>query len=267
MEEEFPIEEQKEDKPVEKEEFLWLAKKNKLVMLGNPACSGCGSVLALKIALQVLDNRVLVLAPGELSPMIEHPRSYINNYVIHSQNPAAAAAALSKECPVLAFAGDGSTASNMQSVMRAARNGENMIYVCCNNSVSCSGASAKTGLARSIPGSYVATAAVSHMEDYINKLRKASQMNGFRFIEVLAPCPRLWKFDASNTIEVSRIAVETAYWLLYEVVDEKLEITSRPQKIDSIERFTQLQKRFFPESVIENLKEIINKNVRLLQKH
>ncbi len=265
MEEEFEMQKEEQPKPVE--EFSWLAGKNKLVMLGNPACPGCGSVLALKTALQVLDNHVLVLSPGELSPMVAYPSSYINNPVLHAQNPAAAASAISKDCPVLVFAGDGSTTANMQSVMRAARNNENMIYVCCNNSGSASlGASSEKRFARSVPCAYAATAAVSHMEDYIRKLRKASRMSGFRFIEVLAPCPSLWKFESSNTIEVSRIAIETAYWLLYEIIDEKLEVTSRPQKIEQIERFTRLQKRFFSESVIENLKETINKNIRLLQK-
>lgn len=257
----------KEEPLVPEEELLWLAKKNKLVMSGNPACPGCGSVLALKIALQVLDNHVLVLSSGEVSGMIRYPASYISSPVVHAHNAAAAARAISTDYPVMVYAGDGSTAEHLASVLRAAKNNENMLYICYNNS-GCSslGFSAEKRFARSIPASYAATAAVSHMEDYVKKLKKASQMSGFRFIEVLTPCPQLWKFDPSNTIEISRIAIETAYWLLYEIVDEKLEITSRPQKIEPVERFIQMQKRFFSSNVIENLKETINKNIKLLQK-
>lgn len=263
-EEEFEI---KEEVIAPEEELMWLAQKNKLVMLGNPTCPGCGSILALKIALQVIDNHVLVLAPGEVSPMIKYPVSYIKAPVVHSGCPAAAASPISKAFKVLVYAGDVTTASTMESVMRAARKNENMLYICYNNSGSASmGFSSEKRLARNIPGAYVATAAVSNIEDYVKKLKKASQIRGFRFIEVLTPCPQLWKFDTSNTIEISRIAVETAYWLLYEIIDDKLEITSRPQKIEPVEIFIQLQKRFFSPSVIENLKETINKNIKLLQK-
>jgi len=267
-EEEFEvIEEIKEEEPSVGEEFQWLAQKNKLVMTGNPACPGCGSLLALKIALQVIDNHALVLSEGEISPMIKYPVSYINGVTLHAADPAAAASALSTNYPVIVYAGEGVTARTLDSVMLAARRNDNILYICYNNAgSSLAGISSEKRLARSIPAGYAATAALSNMEDYIRKLRKASKMAGFRFIEVLAPCPRMWKYDASNTIEISRIAVETAYWLVYEIVDEKLEITSRPQKIEPLERFTQLQKRIFSSDVIENLKETVNKNIKLLQK-
>lgn len=263
-EEEFEIQ---EEVPIAEEEFQWLAQKNKLVMTGNPVCPGCGTLLALKIALQVLDNHALVMSPGEISGMIKYPNSYINAPVFHYSNPAAAATAVAKDYPVVVYADDGSTALHLDDVMRAARNNENMIYICYNNSGYANfGLSAERRFARHIQASYTATAAVSHIEDYARKLKKALQMKGFRFIEVLAPCPQLWNFDASNTIEVSRAAIETAYWLLYEIIDDKPEITSRPQKIEPVERLMQLQKRVFSTSVIENLKEAINKNIKLLQK-
>ncbi len=264
MDEEFEI---KEEVPVAEEKFQFLAQKNKIVVLGNPACPGCGSLLALKIALQILDNHNLVLSPGELSPLIKYPVSYFNLPVMHASNPAAAATALARMNPVVVYAGDGSTAANLASVMQAAGRNENIIYICYNNSGYASlGFSAEKRFARSIPAAYAATAAVSHVEDYVKKLEKAAQLSGFRFIEVLTPCPRLWKFDVSNTIEISRTAVETAYWLLYEIVDDKLEVTSRPQKIEPLERFLQMQKRFLPQRTTEIIKETINKNIKLLQK-
>lgn len=267
-EEEFEmIEEINEEEPVVGEEFHWLAQKNKLVMTGNPVCPGCGSLLALKVALQAVDNHVLVLSPGEISPMIKYPSSYINAVTFHAADPAAAASAISANYPVIVYAGDGATARTLDSVMRAARRNDNVLYICYNNTgSSLTEISSEKRLARSIPAGYVATAALSNMEDYIRKLRKAAALKGFRFIEVLTPCPRLWKYDVSNTIEISHVATETAYWLIYEIVDEKLEITSRPQKIEPVERLTQLQKRIFSSDVIENLKETVNKNIKLLQK-
>lgn len=264
MEEEFEIQ---EEAPVAEEEFQFLAQKNKIVMTGNPVCPGCGSLLALKIALQVIDNHLLVLAPGEVSHMVKYPVSYINAPVIHADDAAAAASAISKDYPVFAYAGDGSTAAHLASVMDAAKNNDNVLYICYNNSgYSSLDFSSEKRFARNMPAAYAATASVSHTEDYAKKLKKAVQMPGFRFIEVLTPCPKLWKFDTSNTIEVSRIAIETAYWLLYEIVDEKMEITSRPQQIEPMERFTQLQKRVFSPKIIENLRKTVNKNIKLLQK-
>lgn len=64
---------------------------------------------------------------------------------------------------------------------------------------------------------YVATASVSHVKDLIYKAKKASKIRGFRYIHILTPCPQGWRFPAEKTVEIARLAVQTAYFPLFEI--------------------------------------------------
>jgi pyruvate ferredoxin oxidoreductase beta subunit len=64
---------------------------------------------------------------------------------------------------------------------------------------------------------YVATACPSYPIDLINKLRKAKEIKGTKYIHILAPCPTGWRYDTSKTVELGRLAVQTGLWTLYEI--------------------------------------------------
>ncbi|MBI2075810.1 MAG: hypothetical protein HYT72_00995 [Candidatus Aenigmarchaeota archaeon] len=248
-------------------EILALAEKNKIVMTSNPICSGCGSVLGLKIALQIIDNPVLVVSSGDIS-LFGRYKSLSVPFVHAGLNAAAVASGLARAGGnVLVYAGDGATNIHLSSVLAAARRNDNILYVCYNNrgydNIQSTGNVFSN--TRNIEAAYAATASVSHIEDYIKKLKKAAAMTGFRFIEVLCPCPAAWGYDASNTMEVARLAVETASWVLYEIIDDKIEITSRPPKIEPVERYVESHSMFNEKEIIK-LKEAVNKNLKLLQK-
>jgi len=63
---------------------------------------------------------------------------------------------------------------------------------------------------------YVATANFHPPLDLMNKMTKALNAGGPAFIHVLAPCPKGWFFDPKYTIDVSRLAVDTGAWVLWE---------------------------------------------------
>ncbi len=263
-EEEFEIQ---EEKRVAEPEIAWLAKKNKIVMTSNPICSGCGSMLGLKIALQAVDGHVLVVSSGDIS-LLGRYKSLSVPFVHAGLNAAAVASGMARSgTKVIAYAGDGATNVHLSSVISAARRNDNILYICYNNAgynnIQRIGNAFSS--ARNVEAPYVATASVSHLSDYITKLKKAAGMSGFRFIEVLTPCPASWDFDSSNTLEVARLAVDTAAWLLYEIVDGRMEITSRPQKIAPLERYLEAH-HAFDNSPMEKLKESVNKNIAMLQK-
>lgn len=267
MEEENEFEIQEEEIQIEPE-LAALAQKNKIVMTSNPICSGCGSLLGLKIALQAIDNHILVVSSGEAA-LLGGYKSLTIPFVHGGLNAAAVASGIARSgAKVLVYAGDGATGIHMSSVVAAARRKDNILYVCYNNGGYNNIYSAGNvfSSAKSIDASYSATASVSNLKDYIAKLKKASAMSGFRFIEVLAPCPAGWGFDSSNTVEVARQAVDTASWLLYEIVDDKLEITSRPSKISAVERYIESSRVFDSDEKISRLKEAVNKNLKILQK-
>ena len=62
------------------------------------------------------------------------------------------------------------------------------------------------------------------------KAEKAIYTEGPAFLNVLSPCPRGWGYDTDRLMEMNKLAVETCYWPLYEVVDGKYKITYKPAK-------------------------------------
>ena len=62
----------------------------------------------------------------------------------------------------------------------------------------------------------VATASIAYPQDFYRKLKRAAEIEGFKFIHLHTPCPPGWRFDPAKTVEVARLAVETGAWILWE---------------------------------------------------
>ena len=175
----------------------------------------------------------------------------------------------------ITFGGDGGTYDiGLQSLSGAMERGHDMVYVCYDN-----GAYMNTGIQRSsatpkyadtttspagkvIPGKmqsrkdltevmanhhlpYVAqTALIGNMKDLYEKSEKAIYTPGPAFLNVLAPCPRGWRYNTPDLMEVSKMAVETCFWPLYEVVDGKYNITYKPKNKLPVREFLKMQGRF-----------------------
>lgn len=213
-------------------------------------CTGCGSLLALKLLLQSLENIILVNSTGSVTPFIKSvPFIHAGLNAISVARGIAHGTEKGTEkkpgAKVVVFAGDGATALHIASLLEAR---EDILYVCANDY---GYTSIDYYLGRSfVPllsnASYAATACVAHPEDYVAKLRKAAGMVGLRFIEVLCPCPVAWQYEASNTMEVGRVAVETGIWPLYEVKNGSVNLTKRPNRLEPVEHFAQVQKKLPP---------------------
>ncbi|MCX4302781.1 MAG: thiamine pyrophosphate-dependent enzyme [Clostridia bacterium] len=175
----------------------------------------------------------------------------------------------------IAFGGDGGTYDiGIQSLSGTMERGHNLLYVCYDN-----GAYMNTGIQRSsatpkfadttttpagtkIPGKmqsrkdlakimvghhlpYVAqTAAYLNFKDLYEKAEKAIYTEGPTFLNVLAPCPRGWGYNTEDLMLINKLAIETCYWPLYEVVDGVYKISYKPAKKLPIEEFLKPQKRF-----------------------
>ena len=180
-----------------------------------------------------------------------------------------------KQTKFIAFGGDGGTYDiGLQSLSGAMERGHDMVYVCYDN-----GAYMNTGIQRSsatpkfadttttpagtkVPGKmqprkdlskimvghhlpYVAqTIALNNYKDLYEKAEKAIYTEGACFLNVLAPCPRGWGYNTEDLMEINKLAVETCYWPLYEVIDGKYKISYKPAKKLPIEEFLRPQKRF-----------------------
>lgn len=97
-------------------------------------------------------------------------------------------------------------------------------------------------MAHQIP--YVATASVANLRDLEAKVTKAMGFHGARYVHIHVPCPLGWGSEASDTIKVARLAVETGLFPLFEAEDG--EVTGRTfiRRRVPVQEYLQLQKRF-----------------------
>lgn len=91
---------------------------------------------------------------------------------------------------------------------------------------------------------YVATSSIGYPKDIEKKVKKALSIKGPKFMHIHAPCPLAWRFDASKTVELAKLAVETGLWVLYEIENGKLTITYEPAEQKPVENYIKSQARF-----------------------
>ncbi len=225
--------------------------------------SDSGSTLGLKLLLQALDNVILVSSSdlkGLNIPFVHAGTNAVSvaRGIARSLDPKV-------DTTVVVFAGDGSTSEHLNSLINAT---ENILYVCANDQgYSCMDEKLGKSFSKElVAGSaYLATATVSHPDDYIAKLKKAAATPGFKFIDLLCPSPEFWEFEPSNMIEVGRVAVETGLWPLFEIERGTVNLTKRPNRLEPVDIFNHVQKRFaIKEEDIEKVQEKTNRNWKRL---
>jgi pyruvate/2-oxoacid:ferredoxin oxidoreductase beta subunit len=90
-------------------------------------------------------------------------------------------------------------------------------------------------------------------------MEKAKGIRGTRFIHLLSPCPPGWKIASELTIKISRLAVLTRVFPLYEIENgEKYTINLKPDP-RPIQEYLKLQGRFSHLTGSEI--EVIQKNI------
>ncbi|MCC7552283.1 pyruvate synthase subunit beta [Candidatus Micrarchaeota archaeon] len=102
----------------------------------------------------------------------------------------------------------------------------------------------KIAAAHGIP--YAASASTGYLIDLENKVKKALNIKGSRFIDVLSPCVPGWKYDPQLTVELAKLAVETGLWKLNEIENGDInneKITVQPS-FKPVEEYLKLQGRF-----------------------
>ena len=91
---------------------------------------------------------------------------------------------------------------------------------------------------------YTATVSPAYPQDFMRKVERARLYKGPSFIHAIAPCPTGWEYDASLTIEIARLAVQTGLVVLYEQEHGKRTINRIPKKRKPIEEYLLKQGRF-----------------------
>jgi pyruvate ferredoxin oxidoreductase beta subunit len=179
-----------------------------------------------------------------------------------------------KKIKFLAVGGDGGTYDiGLQALSGAVERGHNIVYVCYDNNVYANtggqrssatplGASATTSpegaqspgkiqrrknlteilVAHNIP--YAAQAGAGRWQDLYNKAKRAFEVEGPAFLNVLCPCPTEWKYDESQGIRLSQIALDTCVWPIYEVEKGKYKINYKPKEKKPVLEWLKPQGRF-----------------------
>jgi pyruvate ferredoxin oxidoreductase beta subunit len=285
--------------------------KEEYLLKGHAACAGCGPSIALRLLFKALGNKVILVVPACCTTVIQGPYPY-TSFAVPLQNMLFEAtgatcsgivAALKvrglEDITVVGWAGDGGTVDiGIQALSGAAERETNFIYICYDNE-----AYGNTGLQRSgatpygawttttptgkkerkknmplimaahkIP--YVATACPSYPVDFVNKLRKAKEIRGTKYIHVLAPCPTGWRYDTSKTVEIGRLAVQTGMWALYEIEYGKFRLNPPSDRLidkskrKPVKEYLAMQERFrhLTEADIEKIQRWVDEDWEYYQK-
>ncbi|GBD11420.1 Pyruvate synthase subunit PorB [bacterium HR23] len=182
--------------------------------------------------------------------------------------------AVPEDVAFVVFAGDGATYDiGLQWLSGAMERGHRFLYICLNNEgymntgIQRSSATISwtwtttTPVGRVLPGKpqwrkdltaiaaahgipYVAQTAPHHWKDLMQKVQKAVRVDGPAFINVLAPCNRGWRYPPEETIRISKLAVDTCIWPLYEVERGQWRLTYRPSHKLPIQAWLEAQGRF-----------------------
>ncbi len=235
--------------------------ENEWIYAGHPACHGCGAALGLRHLLKAMGKDSILVVPAGCTSIIAGTMNAatFNVPFIHTAFGSAAAVASGvvealnrvgkEDVNVVVWAGDGGTYDiGLASLSGAAERGHNILFVLddneayMNTGIQRSGGTPRgawttttiTGkkeekkdimnivLSHHIP--YAATASVAYPLDFHNKVKKALNIRGFKFIHLMAPCPPGWRFETHLTIEIAKKAILSGAWILMEYENGKLKL-------------------------------------------
>ena len=97
--------------------------------------------------------------------------------------------------------------------------------------------------AHNIP--YVAQSTfIGNFRDLSEKSHKAIYTPGAAFLNVMAPCPRGWRYPSEDLMAITKAAVETCVWPLFEVEDGRWTLNYEPKQKRPVEEYLKPQGRF-----------------------
>lgn len=201
---------------------------------------------------------------------------------------------INKDIKFIAIGGDGGTYDiGIQALSGALERGHDFTYICYDNGGYMNTGNQRSGstprgadtttapkgkasygkvewrkdLAAIVAGHhipYIAQTTVSNFNDLMTKAQKAIETPGPAFLNILSPCPRFWRYPAEKTIEMAKLAVDTLWWPMFEIENDKWKLTQKPKNVKPIEEWVKSQGRYShllkPENkgIIDEIQEHVN---------
>ncbi len=277
------------------------------LMSGHLACAGCGATIAMRYALKALGEDVIVVIPACCWTIIPgaFPHTALKVSLYHAAFETAASTATGVKAglemkgdsttTVLAWAGDGGTFDiGLQALSGAAERNDDFIYVCYDNEAYMNTGNQRSSAtpfltwttttpvrqakeeakknimeimaAHRIP--YAATASVAYPEDFFQKMKKAKEIRGLKFIHILASCPTGWRLPSQLSIKAARLAALTRIFPLYEIENGEKYTINLKQEPRPVQEYLKLQGRFshLTDSEIEVIQENVGRAWERLMK-
>ena len=202
----------------------------------------------------------------------------------------------------LVLGGDGGTYDiGLQSLSGALERGHQFLYVCYDNEAYMNTGNQRSGatprgshtttspsgkiqqgkkeykkdLTAVIEGhhiNYVAQSSISNFADLTRKAKRAMEVEGPSFINLISPCQRSWGYDPAQTVRIADLAVQTNFWPLYEVDHGKFTLNYEPSKRKPMLEWFKSQKRFkhllSPENegLVQEIQEHVDKEFARIKK-
>ncbi len=181
---------------------------------------------------------------------------------------------IDKDIAFIAWGGDGGTYDiGLQSLSGAMERGHNMTYICYDNEaymntgIQRSGATPKGAFTTTQPAGtvaagkpqtkkdltaimaahnipYIAQASPHRMRDLLRKVQKAVGTEGPAFLNILSPCPRGWRYQPDQTVQLCKLAADTCVWPLFEIENGNLSINYKPKNKQPVRDWLKSQGRF-----------------------
>jgi pyruvate ferredoxin oxidoreductase beta subunit len=271
---------------------------------GNRACAGCGLGIAFRHITKALEGKCIFTVPASCLTVLGgmYPTSSVMVPWMNVVFPSTAAAASGlaaglkvtgrEDVTVVAMAGDGGTADiGIQALSGAAERNANILYICYDNEAYMNTGTQRSGAtprgarttttpsfgkqqnakdmprimeAHNIP--YVSTACASYPTDLYDKVVKARDIYGTRYIHMCVPCPSGWQYSPKDTVTIGQLAVETGMIVLFEIADGVFRLTGRSKRmakqgdLKPLDEYLSLQGRFsgITEGITEDLQARVN---------
>jgi pyruvate/2-oxoacid:ferredoxin oxidoreductase beta subunit len=262
--------------------FVLRAMGKDTFLFGAP---GCGTNMFNGMGI-----RAMVKIPAHMSNMTSVPSTMTGVKRYYRK--------MGQDVRCVAFVGDGcATDVGFQPLSGAAERNENIIFICYDNEgymntgVQRSSTSPYLGWTTTTPAmgrrkgkrmhsknvplimaahgiSYVATAIVSHPEDFLMKLLKAKAVkDGMSYLHILSPCMLGWGYPIPASLDVCRAAVETNYYPLWEYEEGTYRLTYEVSNPKPIRHYAGRLKKFahLDEGDMEDLQRVVDGRFRQIK--
>jgi pyruvate ferredoxin oxidoreductase beta subunit len=178
------------------------------------------------------------------------------------------------EAKVIAMGGDGATADiGIGCLSGMLERGDDVLYMCFDNEAYMNTGVQRSGLTPFVANTsttpsgkmstgnqtrkkdmpwiaaahgapYVAVASPAYAKDIEKKVKKALSIKGPKYIQFHSPCPLGWRYEAERSIEIAKLAVETALYPIFEIVDGELTGVRKLRNRRPVEDYLKVPGRF-----------------------